>query len=63
MYEPASKRPEYALKNAKRPTKGSVAILNASAANGSFTLGLRNSSFSVFGLMPITPSLSVGAGK
>ena len=27
------KRPEYALKNAKRPTKGSVAILKAKAAN------------------------------
>ena len=48
---------------AKRPTKGSVAILNAKAVKGSLTLGLRKISAPVSGLVPITPSLSIGLGN
>jgi hypothetical protein len=39
---------------AKRPTKGSVAILNASAVKGSFTSGLRETSSPVSGFVPFT---------
>ena len=60
---PASREPEYTLKNASLPTKGSVAILNASAHNGSFGSALRISSLSVFGFMPVTWSISRGLGR
>ena len=48
---------------ANRPTKGSVAILNASAAKGSETEGRRTSSSSVLGLIPLMASTSVGEGR
>ena len=52
-YEPDFREPEYTRKKAKRPTYGSVAILKASAQNGSLESALRISSFSVFGLIII----------
>ncbi len=47
----------------KRPTNGSVAILNANAANGSLTSGLIDTSSPVSGLVPTTPILSKGEGN
>ena len=47
---------------AKRPTKGSVAILKANAAKGSVTEGLRYTSSSVSGSIPLTASISRGEG-
>ena len=51
------------LKNAKRPTNGSVAILNAKAENGSFTEGNLLIFSSVLGSIPMIASLSNGDGK
>ena len=62
-YEPASSLPEYALKKAKRPTNGSVAILNAKAENGSLTEGFLDISSLLFGFVPTIASLSSGEGK
>lgn len=46
-----------------RPTKGSVAILNASATKGSFSSGLIDTCSSVSGSVPKISSLSSGDGN
>ena len=62
-YEPASTLPEYTLKKARRPTKGSVAILKTRAQNGWSAEGRRSSSLPVLGLVPLTTPLSRGDGR
>ena len=49
--------------NVRFPTKGSVAILNAKAENGSSSLELLDVASSVFGLMPSIAFTSSGAGR
>ncbi len=46
MYEPDSKTPEYTRKKVSFPTYGSVAILKASALNGSSSDARRSSKVS-----------------
>src|SRR5690606_9807630 len=59
----ASNTPEYARTKHKRPTNGSVAILNPNAAKGSDSDGLREISSPVLGLVPVTASISNGEGN
>src|SRR5204863_6026066 len=56
-------RPEYTRKYASRPTYGSVTILNASAENGSSSVGFRSTGSLVRGSMPTTGGTSSGDGR
>ncbi len=49
--------------NAKRPTNGSVAILNTKAQKGSLTLNFLTSVSLVLGFVPSTSPLSSGEGR
>ena len=64
---PTDKTPEYTLMNVRVPTNGSVAILNASAENGSssddFLESSTSSSCELFGITPVIALTSSGAGK
>ena len=60
---PAFNTPEYTRIYANRPTKGSVAILNANAANGSESFGSRVNSFVSSTFVPVTAPISNGLGK
>jgi len=62
-YEPAFNVPEYTLKNASLPTKGSVAILKAIAHKGASSEVSLFSSASVSGCLPVTGGTSNGDGK
>src|SRR5690606_23959096 len=55
--------PEYARTKHRRPTNGSVAILNPNAANGSVSDGLRTISSPLRGSVPLTASWSRGEGN
>ncbi len=55
--------PEYTRKNVSLPTYGSVMILNASAANGSSSLGRRVTCSVVYGSWPSTGGMSTGDGR
>jgi hypothetical protein len=59
---PAFSRPEYTRMNVSWPTTGSVAILNANAANGSLSLGARVPS-PPSASTPRTAGRSAGAGR
>ena len=60
---PWLRTPEYTLINVKFPTKGSVAILKASAEKGSSSLDDLLAGASVLGLTPSIAFTSSGAGK
>ena len=59
--EPDSNVPEYTLKKHNFPTNGSVAILNAKAANGSLSSVFLSTSFPSKST-PLIWAISVGAG-
>jgi hypothetical protein len=59
---PELSTPEYTRMNDSWPTKGSVMILNASAAKGSSSPGLRNSG-SPLSFSPLTGGMSTGEGR
>src|SRR5690606_41184484 len=61
---PLFRVPEYTRKNVRLPTNGSLAILNASAANGaSSAAGLVSSLFGSSGGLPFTGGTSNGEGR
>ncbi len=62
-YEPDCKVPVYTRINVKRPTKGSVMILNAKAANGLLSSAIKSTSSPVFGSVAIYGLTSKGPGK
>ena len=61
--EPVRNTPEYTRKKARRPTKGSVTILNTSAATGSSSAGARVTGCPFCGSAPSTGGTSSGEGK
>ncbi len=59
---PEASTPEYTRMNDSWPTNGSVMILNASAAKGSSSPGLRESGWP-FSFSPFTGGMSTGDGR
>ena len=60
--DPVVTVPEYTRKKDRRPTKGSVMILNARAEKGALSSAGRSSSSSVSGSMPLMAGMSSGEG-